>query len=87
MTIDRDKVLKMVAEYVYFLLDNEPKGEADAAAYDSRRRKLHNAIAEIMGVSRDGVKNHFRHISGKLGTRDRVETIAVALRRGLIHAE
>ena len=50
MTIDRDKVLKRVAEYVYFLLDNEPKGEADAAAYDSRRRKLHDAIAKIMGV-------------------------------------
>lgn len=49
--------------------------------------KNNGEIAEIMGVSRDGVKNHFRHISGKLGTRDRVETIAVALRRGLIHAE
>ena len=50
MELNRDKVRKAVAEYVYFLLDNEPKGEADAAAYDSRRRKLHNAIAEIMGV-------------------------------------
>lgn len=48
--------------------------------------KNNGEIAEIMGVSRDGVKNHFRHINEKLGTRDRVETIAVALRRGLIHA-
>lgn len=44
------------------------------------------AIAQIMGVSRDGVKNHFRHISDKLGTHDRVETLAVALRRGLIQS-
>ena len=66
MTIDRDKVLKRVAEYVYFLLDNKPEGEADAAAYDSRRRKLHDAIAKIMGVKpedfkdthiADGIKN------------------------------
>lgn len=49
--------------------------------------KNNGEIAEIMGVSRDGVKNHFRHINEKLGTRDRVETIAVALRRGLIRAE
>ena len=57
MTIDRDKVLKRVAEYVYFLLDNEPKGEADAAAYDSRRRKLHDAIAKIMGVKPEDFKD------------------------------
>lgn len=50
MTIDRNKVRKSVAEYVYFLLDSEPKCEAYAAAYDSRRHKLHNAIYESMSV-------------------------------------
>lgn len=59
MAIDRDKVLKRVAEYVYFLLDNEPKGEADAAAYDSRRRRLHDAIAEIMGVKPEDFKDTY----------------------------
>ncbi len=59
MTIDRDKVLKRVAEYVYFLLDNEPKGEADAAAFDSRRRKLHDAIAKIMGVKPEDFKDTY----------------------------
>ena len=59
MTIDRDKVLKRVAEYVYFLLDNEPKGEADAAAYDARRRKLHDAIAKIMGVKPEDFKDTY----------------------------
>ena len=57
MNLDRDKVRKAVAEYVYFLVDNEPKGEVDAAAYDSRRRKLHNAIAEIMGVKPEDFKD------------------------------
>lgn len=50
MNIDRYKVRKSVAEYVYFLLDSEIKGEVDAAIYDSRRRKLHNAIYKSMGV-------------------------------------
>lgn len=61
MIIDRDKVRKAVAEYVYFLMDNEPKGEEDAAAYDSRRRKLHDAIAESMGVKPDDLRD--RHIA------------------------
>lgn len=49
--------------------------------------KNNETIAEIMGVSRDGVKNHFRHISEKLGTHDRVETLARALKLGLVRAE
>lgn len=66
MKYDRDKVRKAVAEYVYFLLDNKPTDETDATAYDSRRRKLHDTIAEIMGVKpedfkdthiADGIKN------------------------------
>lgn len=59
MKYDRDKVRKRVAEYVYFLLDCKPEGEADATAYDSRRRKLHNAIAEIMGVKPEDFKNTY----------------------------
>lgn len=41
-------------------------------------------IAAEMGVSEDGVKNHLRHINEKLGTKDRVETVAVAIRTGLL---
>lgn len=57
MKYDRDKVRKAVAEYVYFLLDNKPTDETDAAAYDSRRRKLHDAIAESMGVNPDDFRD------------------------------
>lgn len=41
-------------------------------------------IAEEMGISEDAVKNHFRRINEKLGTKDRVEALSVALRRGLV---
>ena len=57
MTIDRNKVRKSVAEYVYFLLDTELKGEVEFAVYDSRRRKLHDAIAESMGVKSNDFKD------------------------------
>lgn len=57
MNIDRDKVRQAVAEYVYFLTDNKPKDETDAAAFDSRRRKLHDAIADIMGVKSEDFKD------------------------------
>lgn len=50
MDIDRSKVRQAVAEYVYFLADSRPKDGTDAAAFDSRRRRLHDAIAETMGV-------------------------------------
>ena len=57
MKYDRDKIRKTVAEYVYFLLDNKPEGEADAAAYDARRRKLHDAIAEVLGAKPEDFKD------------------------------
>ena len=59
MNIDRNKVRQAVAEYVYFLLDNELKVEADAAAFDSRRRKLHDAITEIMGFKPEDFKDTY----------------------------
>lgn len=43
-------------------------------------------IAERMGVSEDGAKNHLRHINEKLGTKDRVEALAVAIQRGIVRA-
>lgn len=42
-------------------------------------------IASLMGISEDGVKAHLRHINEKLGTKDRVEALTVAIRRGIIH--
>ena len=68
MAIDRNKVRKSVAEYVYFLLDTELKGEVEFAVYDSRRRKLHDAISESMGVK----SNDFKDTSIADGINDMV---------------
>ena len=71
MNIDRDKVHQAVAEYVYFLTDSKPKDETDAAIYDSRRRKLHNAIAEVLGAKPEDFKD--THIAD--GIKDMTVTV------------
>lgn len=42
-------------------------------------------IAEKMGISRDGVKMHMKHILEKLDARDRTEVVAQALLRGFVN--
>lgn len=59
MNIDRNKVRQAVAEYVYFLTDSKPKDETDAAAFDSRRRKLHDVIAESLNVKPADIKDTY----------------------------
>lgn len=71
MKYDRDKIRKTVAEYVYFLLDNKPEGEADAASYDSRRRKLHDAIAKVLGAKPEDFKD--THIAD--GLKDKTVSV------------
>lgn len=41
-------------------------------------------IAQKMGISRDGVKMHMKHILDKLDARDRTEVVAQALIRGFV---
>lgn len=53
MKIDRNKVRKAVADYVYFLLDNSPKDKTDVMAFDSKRKKLHEAIFEKLSDKPD----------------------------------
>lgn len=48
--------------------------------------RTNREIAAAMGISEDGVKGHLRHINEKFGTKDRVEAVAVAIRRGIIRA-
>ena len=43
-----------------------------------------DAIAERLGVSRDGVKIHLKHIYEKLSVGDRVTALIEARRRGLV---
>ena len=41
-------------------------------------------IAERLGISEAGVKSHLVHICEKFGTKDRLETVLSAMRRGLV---
>ena len=41
-------------------------------------------IAERLGISDQTVKFHVASVMGKLGTRNRVETVRLAVRRGLV---
>ena len=57
MKYDRDKVREAVAAYVYFLLDNAPKDEADVAPFDSKRKALHDAIFKELTNNPDGSRD------------------------------
>jgi DNA-binding NarL/FixJ family response regulator len=41
-------------------------------------------IAELLGISEETVKVHVKHLMEKLGSRDRTQSIAIAVRRGII---
>ncbi len=41
-------------------------------------------IATRLGVSEDGAKIHLKHINEKLGAKDRVDAVAIAIRKGII---
>jgi len=44
-------------------------------------------IGTALGISEDGAKIHLKHVFWKLDAKDRVEAVAIALRRGLVVAE
>lgn len=69
MKYDREKIRKAVAEYVYFLNDSHPKGPDDVTVWDSKRRKLHNAIFESAGL--DPAKFEDKQIADKLDSWDK----------------
>jgi DNA-binding NarL/FixJ family response regulator len=41
-------------------------------------------IGEQLGIAEETVKKHLRHIREKVGAKDRMEAIAIAVRRGII---
>ena len=43
-------------------------------------------IAAKLGVSEDGAKIHLKHVKEKLGAKDRVDAVAIGLRRGLLRS-
>lgn len=42
-------------------------------------------IAERLAISEETVKVHLKHIMDKLGAKDRTQTVAIAVRRGIVH--
>lgn len=41
-------------------------------------------IAAHMGISEDGAKVHLKHVNEKLGAKDRVDAVAIGIRKGLV---
>ena len=41
-------------------------------------------IARLLQISEDTVKTHLKHITDKLGARDRTEAVTIAVRRGIM---
>ena len=48
--------------------------------------KSNREIAADLGVSEDGAKIHLKHVFSKLDAKDRIEAVAIAIRRGLVKA-
>ncbi|HWD21151.1 MAG TPA: response regulator transcription factor [Verrucomicrobiae bacterium] len=49
------------------------------------RGRSNKEIAEALGISEYTVKDHLKHILGKLHVADRTEAVTTALQRGIIH--
>ncbi len=69
MKYDREKIRKAVAEYVYFLKDSHPSGPDDVTTWDSKRRKLHNAMFEAFGF--DPARYGDKHIADSIDSIDK----------------
>ena len=42
-------------------------------------------IAYTLNIAEHTVKNHVKHILGKLGVQDRTQAVTAAIQRGIIH--
>jgi DNA-binding NarL/FixJ family response regulator len=47
--------------------------------------KKNGEIAALLFITEETVKNHVKHILGKLGASDRTEAVTIGFRRGIIH--
>lgn len=87
-------MLQLIATYAFghLLLMNGQSPAATARLAPREREALQWAaegktdweIGEVMGISTHGVDFHLRSARSKLGTANRTQAVAIALRRGLI---
>lgn len=87
-------MLQLIATYAFghLLLLNGQSPAASARLAPREREALQWAaegktdweIGEVMGISAHGVDFHLRSARAKLGTANRTQAVAIALRRGLI---
>ena len=50
------------------------------------QRLSNREIAAKLGISEDGAKIHLKHVNEKLGAKDRVDAVAIGLKKGILHS-
>ena len=80
---------RVISEEIDRILDLDPPipplSPRQREILDSIVRGLSNAdIATELGISRDMVKEHAKTLFAKIGTANRVEAVAIALRKHLL---
>jgi DNA-binding NarL/FixJ family response regulator len=83
-----DATAQLLKEFVT-LADNKAKdyglsGREMEVLQELSLGNTNKEIAKALWISEQTVKTHVAHIFGKLGTSDRTETVATALRNGLV---
>ncbi len=74
-----------IAEQLAQCLSRKPPSAREAEILQLVAEGLNNhEIADKLCISRNTVRNHVINLLEKLGTRDRTEAAAVAIRRGLV---
>ncbi|MCX8063156.1 MAG: response regulator transcription factor [Anaerolineales bacterium] len=75
-------------------ISKTPHKEALLEPLTSRERQIlelmvaglnNHAIAEKLNISKFTVKNHISNILGKLGVKNRLEAVKIAVEKGLVH--
>ena len=75
------EVATQLAEYI----GNEPLSGREIQVLEKIAiGKKNGEIAALLFITEETVKNHVKHILGKLGASDRTEAVTIGFRRGII---
>lgn len=85
-TANGERVLSQeIAAAITLADDSSQLSERNVQILTYAAKGLSNSdIAQLLEISVDGVKNHFKTIRRKLNAATRGEAIAIAMRKGLI---